>query len=63
MNDFVVDENDRPTFPPKIISTDVVWNPFDDIVPRENKRRKLQEDTAKLKPQKLKPIILLINLC
>lgn len=30
-----VDEsNDRPTDPPKITSVEVLWNPFEDIVPR-----------------------------
>lgn len=33
-NDLQMDENDRPEFPPKILGTDVLWNPFDDIVPR-----------------------------
>ncbi|KAN0034819.1 hypothetical protein ACTFIV_001351 [Dictyostelium citrinum] len=35
VNDLEVDpETDIPLFPPKIISTDVVWNPFPDITPR-----------------------------
>ncbi|KAM9991693.1 hypothetical protein ACTFIZ_005095 [Dictyostelium cf. discoideum] len=35
VNDLEVDsETDLPLFPPKIISTDVVWNPFSDIIPR-----------------------------
>jgi len=29
-----VDKNERPLYPPKIISTDILWNPFDDIIPR-----------------------------
>ena len=29
-----VDSNDRPIFPPKILSTQVLSSPFDDIVPR-----------------------------
>lgn len=37
-NDFEVDENDKPLFPPKIISVDVVNNPFDDIIPRVTKK-------------------------
>ncbi|KAM9986447.1 hypothetical protein ACTFIY_010876 [Dictyostelium cf. discoideum] len=35
VNDLEVDsETDLPLFPPKIISTNVVWNPFPDIIPR-----------------------------
>lgn len=29
-----VDDQDRPTDPPLILSTEVLWNPFEDIVPR-----------------------------
>eukprot|EP01133_Synstelium_polycarpum_P009808 gene9808-11457_t len=29
-----VDENDMPLFPPKILGTQVVWNPYEDMVPR-----------------------------
>ncbi|XP_024540575.1 peptidyl-prolyl cis-trans isomerase CYP57 [Selaginella moellendorffii] len=29
------DEDDRPTDPHSVLSTEVVWNPFDDIVPRK----------------------------
>ena len=48
INEFEVDENDRPTFPPKIIRTEVVWNPFDDIIPRE--QAKVKEAAASAKP-------------
>ena len=30
-----VDANDRPLYPPRILSTEVVHNPFDDIAPRD----------------------------
>lgn len=30
-----VDHNDRPLMPPQIISTEIIINPFDDIIPRE----------------------------
>jgi len=33
-NDLEVDDDSRPKFPPVVISTEVVWNPFDDIEPR-----------------------------
>jgi peptidyl-prolyl cis-trans isomerase SDCCAG10 len=34
VNDLEIGENDRPLHPPKVIRTEVQWNPFDDIVPR-----------------------------
>ncbi|TPX50985.1 hypothetical protein SeMB42_g01606 [Synchytrium endobioticum] len=40
-----VDDNEKPLFPPKITSVDVLWNPFDDMVPRitaDEKRQRLQ---------------------
>ncbi|PON71720.1 Cyclophilin-type peptidyl-prolyl cis-trans isomerase [Parasponia andersonii] len=36
LGDVETDKNDRPLDPPpKILSVEVLWNPFDDIVPRE----------------------------
>jgi len=32
-------EDDKPLVPPKIISTEVLNNPFDDIEPRETKKK------------------------
>ncbi|OEH75994.1 putative cyclophilin [Cyclospora cayetanensis] len=34
MGELPVDKHDRPKDPPKIVSTEVLWNPFGDIVPR-----------------------------
>ena len=34
------DANERPLYPPRIKSTEIVLNPFDDIVPRITKREK-----------------------
>ncbi|EFC43840.1 predicted protein, partial [Naegleria gruberi] len=46
-----VDDNDRPVYPPKIIRTEVIVNPFPDIVPRKKtvsdsniKKRKKKEN-------------------
>ncbi|GLE06214.1 hypothetical protein PINS_up015456 [Pythium insidiosum] len=39
VNDAETDDRDRPLHPPKLLSTEVLWNPFDDIVPRELKPR------------------------
>ena len=33
-NDLLVDEEDRPQFPPAIIRAEVLENPFDDLAPR-----------------------------
>ncbi|CAI5491685.1 unnamed protein product [Closterium sp. Naga37s-1] len=41
------DENDRPFDPPSIISVEVIWNPFEDIVPRTLPARQQQETMAK----------------
>lgn len=39
MEDCEVDEDDRPLFPPKIKRTEVLHNPFDDIVPRQKQEK------------------------
>ncbi|CAG8648117.1 12018_t:CDS:2, partial [Cetraspora pellucida] len=52
------DENERPLYPPKIISTEVIWNPFDDIVPRITLEETLAQTVAisqKEEPRKKKP--------
>lgn len=38
-NDIPTDKDGRPTHPPKIIKTEVLLNPFDDIVPRLTKEQ------------------------
>lgn len=50
-NDYQVNEEDRPLFPPKIIKTQVILNPFDDIVPRKKQVQPKQEEKKK-KPKK-----------
>jgi cyclophilin family peptidyl-prolyl cis-trans isomerase len=42
--DIETDKDDRPVYPQKILSVEVLWNPFDDIVPRQLKKT---EPTAK----------------
>lgn len=56
MNDFELDHNNRPIYPAKIINSEVIWNPFDDITPRESilRKRKLPESAAKPKPKAAK---------
>uniref|UniRef100_T2MAL9 Spliceosome-associated protein CWC27 homolog n=1 Tax=Hydra vulgaris TaxID=6087 RepID=T2MAL9_HYDVU len=51
-NEIDVDSNDRPLSPPKIISTEVLSNPFDDIVPRKRKKEVNEiNDSSKIKSQ------------
>lgn len=38
-----VDRNERPLYPHKILSTEVLSNPFSDIVPREKPKKKLEK--------------------
>jgi len=54
VNGVEVDENERPAYPPKIISVDVVWNPFEDIIPRENKI--VQVEQPKIESKKSVPL-------
>ncbi|KAG2388723.1 hypothetical protein C9374_000162 [Naegleria lovaniensis] len=51
-----VDQNDRPTYPPKIIRAEVIINPFDDIVPRK-KGETATSSTHKRKKQQNKNIL------
>lgn len=45
MTELELDQNDRPLYPPRIKRTEVVINPFDDIVPRISEReRKLAKE-------------------
>ncbi|KAI8643194.1 cyclophilin-like domain-containing protein [Parasitella parasitica] len=57
MTELEIDENERPLYPPKIRSAEVVLNPFDDILPRitaqEKKVAKLLEK-KKLETEKAK---------
>jgi peptidyl-prolyl cis-trans isomerase SDCCAG10 len=60
MTELQVDNNGRPLYPPKIKTTEIVINPFDDIVPRISEREKqvaLLREQQKLnesKPKKVK---------
>lgn len=44
-----VDQNERPELPKRLISIDVLKNPFDDIVPREVKKKVVVEEVNKFK--------------
>ncbi|XP_042546877.1 spliceosome-associated protein CWC27 homolog [Dipodomys spectabilis] len=57
-----VDEDERPRNPHKIRSSEVLFNPFDDIIPREikkMKKEKPEEEVKKLKPKGTKNFSLL----
>jgi len=54
-NSLEVDSNDRPVKPPRIISVEVLWNPFEDIVPRP-KEIKL-EPVVDTKPKITTPVV------
>ncbi|KAI9007905.1 hypothetical protein CLU79DRAFT_829608 [Phycomyces nitens] len=41
MAEMEIDENERPLYPPRIKSTEIVLNPFDDIIPRISEREKM----------------------
>ncbi|CAO3607029.1 unnamed protein product [Mucor hiemalis] len=71
MTELEVDENERPLYPPRIKSTEVVLNPFDDIIPRISARekkmaklmeqKKLEEEQAKKKKKGLKKQLNLLS--
>uniref|UniRef100_K3WTN7 PPIase cyclophilin-type domain-containing protein n=1 Tax=Globisporangium ultimum (strain ATCC 200006 / CBS 805.95 / DAOM BR144) TaxID=431595 RepID=K3WTN7_GLOUD len=57
VGDVETDAKDRPLHPPKLLSVEVLWNPFEDIVPRAIKHAKLSdatEDAAKKKKRERK---------
>lgn len=43
MTELEIDENERPLYPPRIKRTEIVINPFDDILPRITEREKRQQ--------------------
>lgn len=49
LEDSEVDQNERPMYPQRILKTEVLLNPFDDIVPREVVRSKTKEKKTKEK--------------
>ncbi|KAG5519029.1 hypothetical protein PMAC_002560 [Pneumocystis sp. 'macacae'] len=43
MAELEVDKNERPLYPPKIISTKILLNPFDDILPRITEKERIKQ--------------------
>lgn len=54
LEDCVVDQNERPLYPQKIIKTTVLLNPFEDIVPRVQKKDSEHKDKHKKKEKGVK---------
>ncbi|KAI1280894.1 Spliceosome-associated protein CWC27 -like protein [Halotydeus destructor] len=50
LEDCIVDQNERPSNPHKIISTEILSNPFEDIIPREIRHKRDDEQLVK-KPE------------
>ncbi|RUS32055.1 hypothetical protein BC938DRAFT_476369, partial [Jimgerdemannia flammicorona] len=46
MGELETDDNERPLYPPRIIDTEVLSNPFDDIVPRYTREERLAAEAA-----------------
>lgn len=59
LEEALVDEDDRPLYPPKIIKTEVLNNPFPDIEPRITKRSEEIKDSTKTKKTGVKNFNLL----
>ncbi|ETN01154.1 hypothetical protein PPTG_17577 [Phytophthora nicotianae INRA-310] len=54
VGDLETDAQDRPTNPPKLLSAEVLWNPFEDIVPRDVKKTETEEDSQMKKKRERK---------
>uniref|UniRef100_A0AAV1UG66 PPIase cyclophilin-type domain-containing protein n=1 Tax=Peronospora matthiolae TaxID=2874970 RepID=A0AAV1UG66_9STRA len=56
VGDLETNEQDRPIHPPKLLSVEVLWNPFEDIVPRAVKRDEMSNanDSQEKNKQKRK---------
>lgn len=51
LGDMTVDRNERPHHPHKIIRTEILSNPFDDILPRHTSDNKSKNEKRKEEPQ------------
>lgn len=49
MADAHIDANERPVYPYKINKTEILLNPFDDIVPRKSNKKDRDEEKSKKK--------------
>lgn len=46
MGELETDENERPLYPARIKTTEIILNPFDDIAPRISDRERLFAEAA-----------------
>jgi peptidyl-prolyl cis-trans isomerase SDCCAG10 len=46
MGELETDDNERPLYPPRIKTTEIILNPFDDIAPRISNRERLIAEAA-----------------
>merc|ERR1712167_228159 len=51
-----IGENDRPVYPPKIIATKIITNPFNDIKIRKDNLKKLDHNKGKKNEKKRKRV-------
>ncbi|CAH1397972.1 unnamed protein product [Nezara viridula] len=56
LEDGEIDSDDRPAYPNKIIGTEILNNPFPDIIPRETKQKKKSENDGGKKVIKAKAV-------
>ncbi|XP_014287392.1 spliceosome-associated protein CWC27 homolog [Halyomorpha halys] len=56
LEDGEIGEDDRPVYPNNIISTEILNNPFPDIIPRESKPKKISENDGGKKAVKAKAV-------
>lgn len=56
LEDGEIDSDDRPLYPNKIIGTEILNNPFPDIIPRETKSKKISENDGGKKVVKAKAV-------
>lgn len=59
LGDSIVDQNERPLYPHKIISIEILSNPFNDIVPRLKSKEGDEQTTGKTKEKGVKSFSLL----
>lgn len=51
LEESIVDRNDRPKHPQKILRTEILSNPFDDILPRVTRGKKKDKETSEKRPE------------
>lgn len=56
MQECEIDANERPVYPYKILKTEVLLNPFDDIVPRKTTKSDRDRDGSKKRSKKEKGV-------